>query len=147
MSAFLDPFTLSFYISFAGILGMLGFKAMEIRSGKKSWISHLADNTNHLVHDAYHDIRKFFSYFNRKSALALVQWIAYHILSWARATYIWAYKKAHAHAPSKKVIDMVRGRGEVNKNGGASFYWKKLTHGEEEEAIGKEVKKDISKIE
>jgi len=137
MSVYFDTFTFSFYISFVGILGMLGFKALELRSGKKSWISRIADMTNHIVHDYFDKIKKFISYFNRKSALALIQWIAYHILSWAREVYIWAYKKAHAHGPSKRVIDMVRGKGEVNTNGGASFYLKQIS--EEDEVI--EVKK------
>ena len=137
MSVYFDTFTLSFYISFAGILGMMGFKALELRSGRKSWISRLADITNHIVHDYFDRIKKFISYFNRKSALALIQWIAYHVLSWARELYIWAYKKAHAHAPSKKVIDMVRGRGEVNTNGGASFYLKKISEEDEEVEVKK----------
>lgn len=116
---------------------MLGFKAIEVRSGKKSWISRIAETTNHLVHAAYDRVRKFLSYFNRKSALALIQWIAYHILSWAREVYIWAYKKAHAHGPSKKVIDMVRGKGEVNTNGGASFYLKNISAKDEEVEVKK----------
>ncbi len=112
---------------------MIGFKAMELRSGKKSWISRLADKTNHIVHDYISNVKRYISYINRRSALALVQWIAYHILTWARNAYIWAYKKAHAHAPSKKVIDMVRGKGEVNRNGGSSFYLKSISDNNLEE--------------
>ena len=111
---------------------MLGFKAIELHSGKKSWISRIADMTNHIVHGHFDRIKRFISYFNRKTALALIQLIAYHVLSWAREAYIWAYKKAHAHGPSKKVIDMVRGKGEVNTNGGASFYLKKISEEDEE---------------
>ena len=133
MSAYLDTSTISFYISFLGIIGMIGFKAMELRSGKKSWISRLADKTNHIVHDYISNVKRYISYINRRSALALVQWIAYHILTWARNAYIWAYKKAHAHAPSKKVIDMVRGKGEVNRNGGSSFYLKSISDNNLEE--------------
>lgn len=114
---------------------MMGFKAAEIRSGKKSWISRLADKTNDHVRAYFILLKKYLTYFNRKSALALVQWIAYHVLTWARNAYIWAYRKAHAHAPSKKVIDMVRGKGEANRNGGSSFYLKSISGddvGEEE---------------
>ncbi len=139
MSAFLDTTTILFYLSLLGILGMIGFKALEMRSGKKSWISKLADNTNHIVHKYYDYFRTFISYINRRAALALIQWIAYHILTFARNAYIWAYKKAHAHAPSKKVIDMVRGKGEVNRNGGSSFYLKSISENVPEETV--EVKK------
>ena len=138
MSIYFDTSIISFYVSFLGILGMVWVKMAEIRSGNKSWISKLADKTNHKVRDYYYSIRKFISYINRKSALALVQWIAYHILTWARNAYIWAYKKAHAHAPSKKVIDMVRGRGEINRNGGSSFYLKSISTNFSEEV---EIKK------
>jgi hypothetical protein len=133
MSIFFDTSIISFYISFLGILGMIGVKMAEIRSGKKSWVSRMSDKTNHKVREYYYNTKKFISYINRKSALALVQWIAYHILTWARNAYIWAYKKAHAHAPSKKVIDMVRGRGEINRNGGSSFYLKSISKGSLEE--------------
>ena len=132
MSVFFDSSILSFYISILAIIGMISFKGLELRSGKKSWISRLSDNTNHIVRDYYYSTRKFISYINRKSAVAFLQWIAYHILSWAREAYIWAYKKAHAHGPSKKVIDMVRGKGEVNTNGGASFYLKQISEEDEE---------------
>lgn len=116
---------------------MMGFKALELRSGKQSWISRIASLTNHIFHDYFNRIKTFISYFNRKTALALIQLIAYHVLSWAREAYIWAYKKAHSHAPSKKVIDMVRGKGEVNTNGGASFYLKRISEEDEEVEVKK----------
>ena len=134
MSTFLDPIVLSFYISFVGIIGMLGLKSLEIKSGRKSWISKLSENTNHIVYAGYDSVKRVLSHLNRKSAIALIQWIAYHILSWARELYIWARKKAHAHPPSKKVIDMVRGKGEVKKNGGTSFYLRSIS--EEDEEVG-----------
>lgn len=127
MSVYFDTSIISFYVSSFGILGMILFKIREIRSGRQSWISKITGKVNHRVHAYYDSILNFFSHINRKSALVFVQWIAYHILSWARNTYIWAYKKAHAHAPSKRVIDMVRGRAEINRNGGSSFYLKSIS--------------------
>ncbi len=127
MSSLIDTSVISFYVSILGIIGMITFKASEIRSGKKSWIFRIADSKNHIIHNLFDTIKKQASYVNRKNAIALIQWIAYHILSWARETYIWAYKKAHAHPPSKKVIDMVRGKGEVRKKGGVSFYLKRIS--------------------
>lgn len=136
MLAYFDTSIISFYVSFLGIISMVGFKAIELRSGKKSWISKLSDKTNHKVHEYYDNFTNTLRYVNRHSALALVQWIAYHILSWARNVYIWAYKKAHSHAPSKKVIDMVRGRGEINRNSGSSFYFKSISGNSEDIAMG-----------
>ena len=105
---------------------------MEIRSGRKSWISRIADRTNHRVHDVFDWIKKSISYINRKSAIVLIEWIAYHILSGVRKVYIWAYNKVHAHPPSKRVIDMVRGKGEVNRNGGSSIFLKKISEDDKE---------------
>lgn len=140
MSVYFDTSILSFSISFLAIIGMIGFKSAELRSGKKSWISRLSDRTNHIVHDYYARFRKFISYINRRSALALIQWIAYHILSWARNAYIWAYRKARSHAPSKKVIDMVKGQVEVDRNSGSSFYLKSISE-KDPPAGGDEIKK------
>jgi hypothetical protein len=135
MTLFLDTSIISFYISLLGIMGMITFKARELKSGKRSFISKLSDRTNHIVHDYYDKVVTLIKFINRRSALAFVQWIAYHVLTWARNLYIWAYKKAHAHAPSKKVIDMVRGKGEVNRNSGSSFYLKSISGKNIEEAI------------
>ena len=123
---------ISFYIAFLGIIGMIGMKRSEIRSGKKSWFSRLTDITNDGVYSTYLWIKKMISYINKRSAIALIQWIAYHILSWVRKAYIWIHKKAHAYPHSKKVIDMVRGKGEINKNGGASVYLKRISEEDEE---------------
>lgn len=133
MSVFFDSSIIAFYISFIGIIGMIGIKSRELKSGRKSFISRLSDHTNHIVHDYYARIVVFIKYINRRSALALIQWIAYHVLTWARNLYIWAYRKAHAHAPSKKVIDMVRGKGEIKRNTGSSFYLKSISGNEPEE--------------
>lgn len=132
MSVFLSTPIILFYLSFMGIIGLFTTKALEMRSGKRSWISRFADRTNHIVHDYYAHFKTFVSYINRRTALALVQWIAYHILTYARNSYIWAYKKAYAHTPSKKVIDMVRGKGDIKRNTGSSFYLKSISGNHDE---------------
>ena len=129
MLAYIDTSIISFYISLAGILGMLWFKAMELRSGKTNWVLKAVNIMNHKVHDGYVWIKEKIAMINKRTAIVLIQWIAYHILSWARELYIWAHKRAHAHPHSKRVIDMVRGRGEVKKNGGVSFYLRSIGEG------------------
>lgn len=116
-----------FFVSLAGIITMIWLKSHELKTDKKVGLSHLAEKTDHKIHAVYNSVRTFVSYFNRKSAVALMQWIAYHILSRARRAYIFLHHKAHAHPPSKKVIDMVRGRGSIGNEGGASFYLKKIS--------------------
>lgn len=120
----------SFFVSLLGIICMIYLKARRLKMDARSRFSFVSAKVDHKIRGTFTGIRTFFSYFNRKSAIALIQWIAYHILSWARAAYIWIQKKAHAHPPSKKVIDMVRGKGEVDSTG-ASFYLKNLAPIEE----------------
>ncbi len=123
----MNPAIISFSVSLVGIIAMIALKERRLRMDTRSKFSFVSNKVDGKIRLTYSHARTFISYFNRKSAIALVQWIAYHILSWARALYIWAHKKAHAHPPSKKVIDMVRGKGEVDKIGGASFYLKKIS--------------------
>jgi hypothetical protein len=104
---------------------MIYLKARRLKMDARSQFSFVSAKVDHNIRAAYQKVRVFFSYFNRKSAVALLQWIAYHILSWMRAAYLWIQEKAHAHPPSKRVIDMVRGRGNVDSTG-ASFYLKNL---------------------
>ena len=119
--------TLSFFIALVGIVGMISLKSFEIKRGKKLIFSRLAEKTDHFVQKIYNAVRAFISHLNKHNAIALVQWVAYYILSWLRKMYIHLHTKAHAHPHSKKVIDMVRGKGELPRSGGASFYLKRIS--------------------
>jgi hypothetical protein len=123
----IDASTIIFAIALLGIVGMILLKIGEVRGGKKSLLSRMGDSTDQHVHSAYDRVRYAFRYINKKSAIALVQWIAFHFLSVVHEVYKWMYDKAHRHPHSKRVIDMVRGRGEVNNNGGSSFYLKQIS--------------------
>lgn len=116
-----------FFVALALIVLMMSLKAHEIKKGKKLLFSRLAERTDNFFEKMYKGIKDFISFANKQTAIALIQWIAYHILSWIRTLYLKLHDKAHAHPHSKKVIDMVRGKGEVHKGGGASFYLKKIS--------------------
>lgn len=116
-----------FFASFIGIVLMIYLKARRLKMDMRSRWAHLSEKVDGKIRTGFANIRTFISYFNRKSAVALVEWIAYHLLSWIRSAYLWIRERAHAHPPSKKVIDMVRGKGEVDPIGGASFYLKRIS--------------------
>jgi hypothetical protein len=115
-----------FFIALLGIVLMIYLKARRLKLDVRSQFSFVSAKVDHKIRGTFGRVRQFLSYFNRKSAVALMQWIAYHVLSWARNAYLWFYEKAHAHPHSKKVIDMVRGRGDASNMGGASFYLKRI---------------------
>ena len=132
MSIFLDTAIIAFYISFFGIIGMMYLKYFENKNSRKYFLSSISNRTDKYVLNSYNFTKRLILGINKKNAIALIQWIAYHILTWARNAYIWVYRKARSHPPSKMVVDMVRGRGEVKRNGGTSFYLRRIAQKDED---------------
>ena len=115
-----------FFISLIGIIVMIVLKSVELRSGKKSLFSRMGKPTDHVVNAAHGKVRFAVSHINKHNAVNFLQWIAYHILSVVHRLFVWVREKAHRHPHSKKVIDMVKGKVEINQNGGSSFFLKKI---------------------
>ena len=113
-------------MSLIAIIFMIVAKHIEIKSGKKSILSRLGMGTDHIVQNAYNKVTFVFSHVNKNTSVHILQWIAFHTLSVLRNVYIDLREKAHRHPHSKKVIDMVTGKGEVKHTGGASFFLKKI---------------------
>lgn len=137
---YLDPTIIVFLVALLGIIIMIVLKAFELRSGKKSLLSRIGEGTDHIVHAVYDNVKFCVNHINVHNLIVLMQWIAVHVLSSLRSMYIWLYHLAHRHPHSKKVIDMVRGKGEVDSNGGSSFYLKQISR-ETEEIVADEEKK------
>ena len=115
-----------FYIALLGIIGMILLKRSELKNGKKYFLARLGDRTDHIVHDAYARVRFVLSHINKHNAIALAQWLAFHVLSFFQKVYLRLHALAHSHPHSKKVIDMVTGKGELKRTSGASFYLKQI---------------------
>lgn len=115
-----------FYISLLAMAAMLLMKRREVVSGKESWVSRAGAGSDHIFQAAYAAVRKGLSYFNRKTFAALMHLIAYHVLLRVRRVYVDVKAAALAHPSGKKLIDAVRGRGEV-KDHGASFYLRRIS--------------------
>jgi hypothetical protein len=118
---------ITFYVSFALIAFMLWMKRAELTTGRKYFVTRLAEENDHVFHEMYARVRNVISYFNKHTFIAFLQWIAVGFLSWLRRLYIKLFHLAHKHPHSKKVIDMVRGKGEIGATGGASFFLKQIT--------------------
>ncbi len=115
-----------FFGSFAGIILMIVLKARRLKLEVRSKFSFISAKVDAKIRRAFAATGRFFSYFNRKSAVALGHLIAYHVFAAGHALYRWTHKKLHAHPHSKRMINMVQGKGEVEK-GGASFYLKRIS--------------------
>jgi hypothetical protein len=105
---------------------MIVAKHIENKTGKKSFVSRVGAETDHIVHVVYRKMHYFFSHIDKHTTVNVLQWIAFHTLSFFRNIYLLLKEKAHRHPHSKKVIEMVTGKGEVKTNGGASFFLKKI---------------------
>jgi len=114
-----------FYISLLAMIGMVVLKRHELRTGRPTVVSRMGRGTDHIIHNAYGKTRYAVSHFNRRTALLFVQWIAYHVLFQIRKVYVEIKHKALANPHTRKVVDAVRGRGEI-KNHGASFYLRRI---------------------
>ena len=115
-----------FFIALLGIVIMFILKSRELKSGTKSIVSRAGSFTDHFVHAAFDKVRGALSQINKNNAIKLVQWVAYHVLSVAHRAFVYIRDKAHRHPHSKKVIDMIQGKVEVNQNGGSSFFLKEI---------------------
>ncbi len=117
---------ITFYVSLIAIILMIVSKHIEIKSGNKSVLSRLGAGADHAVQGVYSKVAFVFSHLNKNTFVHVLQWIAFHALSVLRSVYIDIREKAHRHPHSKKVIEMVTGKGEVKHTGGASFFLKKI---------------------
>lgn len=115
-----------FYISLLAMAAMVLFKRREVMTGRASVVSRVGSGSDHIFHAIFAAVRKGASYFNRRTAVALMHLAAYHILLRARKIYVEAKARTLAHPSGKKILDAVRGRGEVRDHG-ASFYLRRIS--------------------
>lgn len=118
-----------FYISLVGIIVLILLKRREVATGRQSCISKFGERTDHIFSALFRAIRQGISYINKHTFIALAQWIAFHILVHVRKVYVEIKHLWLKNAHTKKVLDMVRGKGEV-KNHGASFYLRRISEEE-----------------
>lgn len=115
-----------FYISFVGIIAMILLKRYEVKSGNPTLVSRLGSSIDHWLYSVFLMVKKMIGYINRKTAIAIIQILAYHILLRIRRVYVEIKHRALLNPHGKKLIDAVRGRGEV-RNHGASFYLRRIS--------------------
>ena len=114
-----------FYISLFGIILMVLLKRHEVKSGHPTIVSRLGKGSDDFFHAIFSSVGKFFSYINKHTFIALGHWIAFHVLVRIRKVYVDVKARALEHPQGKKMLDAVRGRGEV-KDHGASFYLRRI---------------------
>lgn len=104
---------------------MLG-KRREMASENKSVFARIGSPLDPHTAGFFARIKEFISYINKHTFVSLAHWIAYHILFRIRNVYVSIKHKTLENPQGKKLIDAVRGRGEV-KDHGASFYLRRIS--------------------
>ncbi len=105
---------------------MLVLKRREVKTGHPSIISRLGRGTDRFFHTVFASARTFVSYINKHTFIALGHWIAFHILVHVRKVYVEIKASFLANPHGKRMMDAVRGRGEIKKEG-ASFYLRRIS--------------------
>ncbi len=114
-----------FYASLLAMTAMILLKRREVRTGKPSVVSRIGADTDHLFQAVFSLGSKAFSYLNKHTFIAIGHWIAFHILKHIRSVYVDLKHRFISNPQGKKLIDAVRGRGEVSDHG-ASFYLRRI---------------------
>jgi len=120
--------SISFVASFVAIVGMFTVKIVEARTGKKSMLTVASDSTNHLVHDIVARIKYIASFVNKRNAVLLAKFIAYHVISVSHRMYRKIKRTVKTYLDNKPAspINMVLGKGVLKKKGSVSFFLKHI---------------------
>jgi len=114
-----------FYISFIAMIIMVLMKRREVNAGKVTLTAKLGFKTDNVFLGTYNTIKKWVSFVNKHTFLALAHIIAFHVLLRIRNVYVELKHRALINPHGKRLIDAVRGKGEVNSHG-ASFYLRRI---------------------
>lgn len=115
-----------FYVSFVGIILMVLLKRGETRTGRPSLVSRIGRGSDQFFHTVFSAVSVMFSYINKHTFVALAHWMAFHVLLRIRTIYVELKARFIEHPQGKKMLDAVRGRGEVTDHG-ASFYLRRIS--------------------
>lgn len=112
-----------FYISLVGIIAMILLKRRELKTSNSSTDDNAVEQA---LSKFFAKVQYSIKLLNKRTFVALVQFITFHVLFRIRKIYVEIKHRTLLNPHGKKMIDAVRGRGEV-KNHGASFYLRRIS--------------------
>ena len=115
-----------FYISLIGIISMILIKRAEMKNGELSLADKIESSVEVALSNIYTKIVAYSKLLNRQTFVALVQFLTFHVLLRIRNIYVNIKHRTLQNPHGKRMIDAVRGRGEI-KNHGASFYLRRIS--------------------
>ncbi len=115
-----------FYISLIGIISMIFIKRAEMKNDDYSLADKTESSLEMTLSNIYSKIVSYTKLINRQTFVALMQYLTFHVLLRIRNVYVDLKHRTLQNPHGKRMIDAVRGRGEV-KNHGASFYLRRIS--------------------
>lgn len=116
-----------FYVSFIAMIVMVLLKRSEVNGGKQSIVSKIGAGADHFFSFIFETLKRWISFVNKHTFIALAHLIAFHVLKRVRHVYVEGKDRALKNPHGKKLIDAVRGKGEIS-NHGASFYLRRIAN-------------------
>ena len=107
------------------MIAMVLLKRREIATGKPSLVSRAGSGIDHVFQDIFSKVSRGMSYINKHTFIALAHLAAFHALKSVRNVYVEVKHRFISNPQGKKLIDAVRGRGEVTDHG-ASFFLRRI---------------------
>jgi hypothetical protein len=114
-----------FYVSLVGMTLLVVLKRREAISGHPSIVSRFGSGTDHIFQAVFSRVGRAISYVNKHTFIAMGHLIAFHVLKFVRGFYVELKHRFISNPQGKKLIDAVRGRGELRADG-ASFYLRRI---------------------
>lgn len=115
-----------FYVSLIAMIAMIFLKRREINTGKRSPFSKIGDVADHIFLTIFNAFEKSISFVNKHTFMALAHFVAFHVLFRVRKVYVEIKHRFLINPHGKKLIDAVRGKGEIHRHG-ASFYLRRIS--------------------
>jgi hypothetical protein len=109
-----------------GIIAMILLKKAEMKNGDDYFAEKIESTVELALTKIYSKIVYALRLVNRRTFIALAQYITYHLLFRIRKIYVEIKYRTLQNPHGKRMIDAIRGRGEV-KNHGASFYLRRIS--------------------
>jgi hypothetical protein len=105
---------------------MLLLKRHEVKNGRQSIVSRVGRGSDQFFQTIFTAVKHFVSYINKHTLIAIAHWIAFHVLKRVRNVYVEIKHRFISTPNGKKLIDAVRGRGEITTHG-ASLYLRRIS--------------------
>jgi hypothetical protein len=105
---------------------MILIKRAEMKNGDLSIADKLESSVEIVLGKIYTKVSNYYKMLNRRTFIALAQFLTFHILLRIRNVYVELKHQTLQNPHGKRMIDAIRGRGEV-KNHGASFYLRRIS--------------------